>query len=86
MIIAVDSTLVTFALKAALHTDNTDEVNYICQRILQSVPSFQRTLCVWLLRDIEDWQKANPDAEYLKTSPIKRLHEAIGYQLKEFRK
>lgn len=86
MIIAVDTTIVTFALKAALTSTNTDEINYICQRINQSVPSMQRTLCIWLLQDIDDWLTANPDAEYLKVSPIKRLRESLLAQRKEFRK
>jgi hypothetical protein len=85
MIIAVDTTIVTYALKMALISDNTDEVQYICQRITEAVPQMQRTLCVWLLQDIDDWLTAHPDATYLKISPIKRLRECLQTQHKEFK-
>lgn len=81
--IAVNMDLVTYACKYMLASDNNDQVNYISQRIAESVPDMQRTLTIWLKQDIDDYLKAN-DPEYLKLNPIKRLLEMLDSHLKEF--
>lgn len=81
--IAVNTDLVTYASKYMLASDDNDQVNYISQRIAESVPDMQRTLTIWLKQDIEDYLKAN-DPGYLKLSPIRRLLEVLDSHLKEF--
>jgi hypothetical protein len=84
MIIAVDTSIVTYALKAAFLSQNYDEVNYICQRITEATPQMQRTLCLWIKQDITDYLDKN-DLDYLKARPIEGLLESVTVQLKEFR-
>jgi len=86
MMIAVDTSIVTYALRYAFASTNDDEVNYVCLRIAECVPQMQRTLCIWCLQDIDDYLTKNPEVGYLKLAPIKRLREVIAGQQKEFRK
>jgi hypothetical protein len=85
MIIAVDTDLVTYALKFALSSKDDGQVNYICQRITECIPQMQRTLTIWLIQDIDDYMKNN-DPSYLKSAPLKRLYEILKSHLKEFAK
>lgn len=84
MIIAVDTSIVLYALKCAILSENDDEVNYICNRIKEAIPQMQRTLCIWILQDIDKYLKDN-DPDYCKLQPLKRLREAVDYQRKEFK-
>ena len=83
MIIAVDTSVLTYALKAAFLSQNPDEVNYICQRIAEATPQMQRTLCTWCIQDITDYLEKN-NLDYLKAAPLQRLLEVIKTQRKEF--
>lgn len=85
MIIAIDTDLVTYALKFALASKDSDQVNYICQRITECVPQMQRTLTLWLIQDLDDYAENN-DCDYLKAAPLGRLLEVLKSHLKEFRK
>ncbi len=84
MIIAVDTSIVTYALEAALLTKDDTKVNYICQRIQEAVPQMQRTLCIWLIQDLEKYAENN-DADYLKAAPLGRLLESLKSHFKEFK-
>lgn len=84
MIIAVDDSMPYYALKWALNSVDDEEVNYICNRLIEAVPQMQKALTLQLRQKIADYF-ASTAADYLKQSPIKRLLEMLNIHLKEFR-
>lgn len=83
MIIAVDDSLLDYALKWALASNDGEEVNYICNRIGEAVPGMQLKHVVWCQQRIVDWV-ANNEYDYFKSSALKRLSELLATKRKEF--
>ena len=84
MIIAVDTSMVDYALLYAISSDDDSEVNYICNRIGEAVPQMQFALVVHSLQRIDDYfNRADPD--YLKASPLRRLRELLISKRAEFK-
>lgn len=83
MIIAVDTSMVDYALKYALFSDDNEEVNYICNRISEAVPQMQLALILHCKQRIDDYLK-HPDPDYFKGSALRRLLERLTDKQKEF--
>jgi hypothetical protein len=81
--IAVDPSLVDYSLKWAIHIEDDQEVNYICNRIIEIVPTMQKSLCMQLMQRVKD--QAGNDWDYLKTSPIERLFDSLKAKLEEYK-
>lgn len=83
MIIAADDSLIHYSLKYAFTCDDSQEVNYICQRVNECVPRMQRATTGLAIQVINDYfERADPD--YLKSSPLKRLLESLELHAKVF--
>lgn len=83
MLIAVDTSIVDYALLYAIQSDDDSEVNYICNRIGETVPQMQYALIVHSQQRINDYfDRADPD--YLKASPLRRLLELLNSKRAEF--
>jgi hypothetical protein len=86
MMIAVDTSLVDYALIYALNSKNTDEVNFICNRIKDVVPQMQLALVLHSMQRISDWLAVNQEnADYIKISPLRNLFDHLKTKRKEFR-
>lgn len=84
MIIALDDSLVHYALKHAFHIGDTEEINYICNRISEAVPIMPHATTLHALQDVSDYlEKYDPD--YLKRSPLTRLQEVLEAHSKDFK-
>ena len=85
MIISVDDSMITYTLKWALASDNSEEVNYICNRIAEAVPGLQLKHVLWCQQLINDYYRdAVNEPDYLKGAPIRRLLELLESKRKEF--
>jgi hypothetical protein len=84
MMIALDDSMITYTLRYALASDNSEEVNYICNRIAEAVPGMQLKHVAWCQQDIEKWL-GNNDPDYLKSSPIRRLQEVLTNKRRDFK-
>jgi len=84
MTISVDTSIVSYALEVALKSGDSEKINYICNRIGESVPMMQRVLCQTLIDDLDDYFE-NHEPTYLKLSPLRRLEEILKIQRKEFK-
>lgn len=84
MIIAVDTSIVDYALQYMLSSDNHEEVNYICNRIGEAVPQMQYALIVHSIQRINDYMHDN-DPDYFKTSSLRRLQDLLHSKREEFK-
>ena len=86
MMIAVDTSLVGYALKHALDSEYPDEVNFICNRIKDVVPQMQLALVLHSMQRISDWLSVNQEtADYIKISPLRNLFDHLKTKRNEFR-
>ena len=83
MVIAVDTSMIDYALKYALISEDDSEVNFICNRIMEAVPQMQLATVLHAQQRINDYFQDN-DPDYLKGAPLRRLLEVVNDKRKEF--
>jgi hypothetical protein len=83
MKIIIDESAADHMLQFALSSMDSDQVNFICNRIAEAVPGMQFAIVVQLQQRINDYFKNN-DPDYLLGAPVKRLLETLNNKRKEF--
>jgi hypothetical protein len=83
MKIIIDESAADFALQFVFTRKDPDEVNFICNRIMEAVPGMQFSIVVQLQQRIDDYFKNN-DPDYLLASPIRRLMDILKSKRAEF--
>lgn len=81
--IAVDNSMIDYSLRWAIQSEDPDEVNYICNRIIEIAPNLQKSDCLQLMQRIKD--QAGNNWDYLKTAPIDRLYGHLQLRLEDYK-